>query len=263
MGYILIVGAGGMGRWFARYFRNMGYEIKAYDIDLERARLVAEEVGGIFLKQPDIEGVEVVLNAVNLPSAVKVVERFTELGFRGMFIDVSSLKKEVNSALRKGIMLPLSIHPLFGPGAKGIEDKRIVLTPIVDAKVERKAVERFFPKAKILVMDEEAHDRYVTYVIQLPQALSFLALKVMESEEWNVFMEGMSFRMLKMMVALSLHNSMGLAKELLLMNPDSKELLRRLDEAFKKLKKGEMDVKDIRWMDVECEYKRAYEVLEG
>jgi prephenate dehydrogenase len=263
LGYILIVGAGGMGRWFARYFRSMGYEIKVYDIDFERARSVAEEVAGIPLKQLDIKDVEVVLNAVNLSRAVEVVERFTGLGFRGMFIDISSLKKDVNSALRKGVMLPLSIHPLFGPGAKEIEDKRIVLTPIVDVKVERKAVERFFPKAKILVMDEEVHDRYVTYIIQLPQALSFLALKVMEGEEWNILMEGTSFRTLKMMIALALYNSLGLAKELLSANPNSKELLRRLDKAFKKLKKGELDVKDVRWMNLEGEYKRAYEILEG
>ena len=257
---ILIVGAGKMGRWFANYFSSKGYDVRICDVNRRKAEEVAREVKG-----KAVEGLrdeEMVLCAVNLRNASRIAEDFSNKGFKGLYIDISSLKKGVNSVLRKGRMIALSIHPLFGPGAKSIEGKKIALTPIVDAETELEMAKKLFEKARFIIVDEEEHDRTIAYVIQLPQLLSLLASKVLKDEKFMLF-EGTSFSMLKMMVAVSLYQSEELVKELLELNPYVEEVIGELKKGVKEIDRGKVNIGDFKWMSLKNEYEKAYRCFEA
>lgn len=253
---ILIIGAGGMGRWFARYFSDRGFSISILDVDPEKARRVGRELGAKVVERPT-GNEDIMLVAVFLSKAREVVE---SLGwYRGLLIDISSVKGPVNRAMRKGSFKPLSIHPLFGPGATTLKDKTIVVTPIKDGDEEARLAAELFPEAEIRVMDEDEHDRAVAYAIQLPHLLTQIASAVLSGLD-GLPIEGTSFSMLKMMMGLSLYSSERLMREMAEVNPYFKEVVEKVREYLSGPQKicGE-----VKWINLKEEYERAYRCLEA
>jgi len=68
----------------------------------------------------------------------------------------------------------LSIHPLFGFGARTLKGKRIALIPIKGSKKELNLVQRFFPEAIISVISAEEHDRVMALTLSLPHFLNMV-----------------------------------------------------------------------------------------
>lgn len=253
---VLIVGAGGMGRWFARYFSDRSFSVSILDLSLEKASKVGRELGLNVVERPSGDE-DIILVAVYLSKAKEVVESLK--WYRGILIDISSVKWLVNQAMREGSFRPLSIHPLFGPGAMTLKGKTIVVTPIRDEKEEAGLARELFPEAEIKVMNEREHDRAVAYAIQLPHLLTEIASAVL-SELDGLPIEGTSFSMLKMMMGLSLYSSKRLMKEMARINPYFKEVVEKVKGCLSSPQKmGEK----VKWIDLREEYEKAYRCLEA
>lgn len=253
---VLIIGAGGMGRWFANYFSRMGFSVSVLDVNFEKASKVASELGVGIAERPSGDE-DVILVAVYLSEAGKVVESLK--WYRGVLIDISSIKGPVNRAMRDGSFTPISIHPLFGPGATTLKGKTIVVTPVRDEREEVRLATELFPEAEIKVMDEREHDRAVAYIIQLPHLLAEVALAVL-SELDGPPIEGTSFSILKMMMGASLYSSERLMEEMAEMNPYFKEVVEKVRGY---LTSSERRGKKVGWIDLKGEYERAYKCLEA
>lgn len=253
---ILIIGAGGMGRWFARYFSNRGFLVSISDLDLEKAFKVKRELDIEVVERPSGDE-DLILVAVYLSKAKEVVESLS--WYEGLLIDISSVKGPVNRAMRKGSFKPLSIHPLFGPGATTLKGKTIVVTPIRDGDEEARLAMELFPEAEIKVMGEDEHDRAVAYAIQLPHLLTEIASGVL-SELDGLPIEGTSFSVLKMMMGISLYSSKRLMREMAEVNPYFKEVVKRVKECLSSPQKMG---KEVKWIDLKEEYEKAYRCLEA
>gem|GEM_PF-1783118 len=170
---VLVLGLGRMGSAIASLLASVGHEVRGYDPSPE-ARARASAAGVSTVGSPDPAGYGAVVAAVPLWLSAEVARELCPR-IPGMYVDVSTLKVEVNAELRRcGGPLRVSVHPLFGRGAGGLAGWPIALTPIEDAERELRAASELFRGAELIVMDESTHDEAVAYSVALPHVLGYL-----------------------------------------------------------------------------------------
>ncbi|MFP3870576.1 MAG: prephenate dehydrogenase/arogenate dehydrogenase family protein [Syntrophobacteria bacterium] len=115
----IIGGLGKMGRWFHRFFSELGYPVSVADRSTRQTpELLAQTC-------------QVVLVAVPLQETVQVVRTVGPLVQKGaLLMDIASLKREVVAAMLKFCSgAVIGTHPLFGPGEPNITGQTVVLCP--------------------------------------------------------------------------------------------------------------------------------------
>ena len=115
----IVGGHGKMGRWFHRYFGELGYRVSVADLDTEiRAQDLAPRC-------------DVLLLAVPLQDMVEVVHNIGHLVRNdALLMDIASLKSEVLRAmLEVSSSSVIGTHPLFGPGEPNITGQTVVICP--------------------------------------------------------------------------------------------------------------------------------------
>ena len=192
---VTIIGGGGrMGRWLVRHFLSRGHNIRISDIRTVEAAAFAESVGVSFSEDNSEAIRDADLTVVSTPITVasRVLREISPSVKEGSIVaEISSLKSHVVPVLLEMAgrhINPLSIHPLFGPGLKKLEEEKIALIPIVDPSSEADSVNRFFPGAKVIVVEAEEHDRAMALTLCLPHFLNIIFASMM-SEEDLVFLK--------------------------------------------------------------------------
>jgi len=109
----LVVGAGAMGRWFAR---TVDANVTFLDRETETAVAAAEEFDADVADPDDPPAADVVCLAVPIPAASNAVAEYAPYGDRAV-VDVTGAMAEPLSAMRDHApdMERLSLHPLFAP----------------------------------------------------------------------------------------------------------------------------------------------------
>lgn len=192
MNVTIIGGAGRMGRWLIRHFLGRGENVTISDIRFEEAKRVAESYG-VRLAKNNCEAVkETDIVIVSTPIAVTpglLQEIAPKVKKDAVVSEISSLKSQVIpilTNLAKRNLKPLSIHPLFGPGAQKLEEERVALVPVVDPSFELKMTESLFPGVEVIVVDAEEHDRAMALTLSLPHFANMIFGSVIGEEDLNV-----------------------------------------------------------------------------
>lgn len=169
----VIGGAGRIGAWFVRYFTGRGLITIVNDLLVDRVRSLAASTGAEFstLSKEDLRSLDLVLITVPIEAMAEVVASVAPNMREGaVLVEVSSIKspvmKAMKGALEEGI-IPLSLHPLFGPSTESLESERIVLVPVADESRELELAKRLFPEAEIVSSGVEEHDRAMAVVLSL------------------------------------------------------------------------------------------------
>ncbi|MEM0479857.1 MAG: prephenate dehydrogenase/arogenate dehydrogenase family protein, partial [Candidatus Nitrosocaldus sp.] len=213
---ITIIGAGGrMGSWFARYFYMRGHSIYLNDKDAHALQALAssllnhgvgEESKRVTLLHRSIlnadnggGGVESIIDAINnsnivmlslpmdvIPKAVDEVARYMHRG--SVLVEIASLKHDVHKALRDVVerygIKPLSLHPLFGPGADVNATNRFVLIPVIDGRDEEGIAREILPNAKLVIVeDADEHDRIMAIVLGMVYAMNIAFADMLECKD--------------------------------------------------------------------------------
>lgn len=151
----IIGGLGKMGRWFHRYFGELGYRVSVADLDTE-------------IKPQDLARTcDVVLVAVPLQHAVEMVRNIGPLvKNNALLMDIASLKSEVvRKMLEVSSAAVIGTHPLFGPGEPNITGQTVVLCPGRGQEwqewLNRVLLES---GARVAVVSPEIHDYYMAVV---------------------------------------------------------------------------------------------------
>jgi len=104
-------------------------------------------------------------------------------------VEISSLKSQVLPELEKmaarGVKT-LSIHPLFGPGVTETIEEKIALVPVSDSFSELKLAKTIFPKAELIIVDGEEHDKAMALALSLPHFMNIVFASVIGQEDINV-----------------------------------------------------------------------------
>lgn len=113
---VLIVGAGTMGRWFARVIDGPETTVAFADLDPGMAEAAAAESGGRAVPTDTDERFDLVCPAVPIPAIAAAIEEYAPLA-ESAIVDVSGVMAEPVAAMADHApdRERLSLHPLFAP----------------------------------------------------------------------------------------------------------------------------------------------------
>ena len=184
----ILGGAGGMGEWFARFFKENNCNVRIVDIS-DKIEAVAKELGVQFstadilkmepeaLKEAFVD-TDVLL--VSMPIAITghVIERVGPALQEGsLLMDVTSVKKAPVEMMKKctteGVEI-MGTHPLFGPSAKSLHGMPVIFVPIRKGPLYEEIYDIFERNgAKIEFLTAEEHDEIMAVIQGLPHFILF------------------------------------------------------------------------------------------
>jgi prephenate dehydrogenase len=228
---IAIIGVGGkMGRWFANYFQENGYEVSGYDSENQ-----------INIKNiiPANSLVSAVLNADYVllctptrrtPEIIRLIAKEMKRG--SYLIEISSQKSKTAAALAKmpSKVYPICIHPMFGPGAKNVKGQHIISIPIKDAKKELSVTKALFPGANFVTIDAIEHDKKIAVILGLTHLINVVFANILAKDDkisLTEKMSGTTFKAQKILTESIMTESPELI-ETIISNPE----IRRFAEEF-------------------------------
>lgn len=167
-GRALVVGGGGnMGRWFADFLDSKGYAVTVLDPKAGDAYPRASETNAAV-------AADLVLVATPPAAVAAVLDALPRTD--ALVLDISSLKSPCLDALRRargrGLRVT-SIHPMWGPTARLLAGKNLVVCSLGDAEADAAARALFADTAaKVVDLAADAHDAAMAYTLGLPHALN-------------------------------------------------------------------------------------------
>jgi len=188
----IIGGAGRMGAWFAKYFLEHGHEVVISDIRVDKAKEIVKQMG-VKLSESNAwaaRGADLVLVSTPIDVTPKVLtEILPEVDEHAIIAEITSLKSKVLPVLRGAAIRGkrvLSLHPLFGSGARKLSGEKIALVPVVDPAGERELANKIFPEATIVPVDCNLHDRAMALTLALTHFINIIFASIIGEEDINM-----------------------------------------------------------------------------
>ncbi len=241
-------GTGRMGSWFARYFKEKGCEVVIWARTVERLIETAEKIGVDYALEAEtaVRDSDLVMVSVPISGVIEVVRRVSPHVRRGAILfDVASVKGNIPELLKieadRYKYNAVSIHPMFGPGAKGLQGQKIVIIPLEGHEEAARWLAGYFAEngAKVLFSNAKTHDRMVALTLALPHFLNiFFAVLLAESGETPRMLRDFSGTTFKLQVTLSesvLQENPNVYAEIQVENMPFKELLEKGEKIFREM----------------------------
>ena len=180
---VAIIGAGKMGRWFTRFFKDEGYSVVVSSRTRSKAEALRDEFG-VELADSNVEavqGADWVLVCVSLDSLEVVLKEIgSHIRSGQVVMDIGSIKEIPVNMLHKYVTngITLGTHPVFGPGAKSLEGQNFVLTPIKEE--ENRFAGEFKSwleerNAEVTILSPRRHDELMSLVLGFPHFVGLVA----------------------------------------------------------------------------------------
>ena len=227
---IAIIGAGGqMGKWFCNFFEKSGFDVTGFDTDNPIPKNITEAKSLISA----ILNVEYVLLSTptkKTPEIIRLIAK--EMKRDSYLIDITSQKSKTAAALGKipNKVSPICIHPMFGPGAKGVKNQNIISVPIKDGKNELSVAKSLFPGANFVTIDSNEHDKKIATILGLTHLINIAFANILAKDnkiQLTEKMAGTTFKAQKIIAESILTESPELI-ETIISNPE----IRRVAEEF-------------------------------
>lgn len=209
---VLIVGGRGkMGTWLAHFFHAQGHAVTTFD-----------PAGGLegFPTTPTLAeglaGAHVAIVATPLEAAHETLRATLALRPRALVVDIFSLKSVVAPMIRDAVASGLhvaSIHPLFGPDARLLAGRTLLVCDTGD-RAASKQIRAFFEPTALTIRDLslESHDRVMAIVLGLSHAVNLIFSRALVRT-------GVGFRTLQDFGSSTFHKQVRTAAEVAAENP--------------------------------------------
>lgn len=237
---VVVGGLGQMGGWIRDFLRAAGHRVGVVDrrppagplpfpvsTDLDRAA----------------QDADVVVVATPMRVAPDVYEQLFSTGTGATIFDILSVKAPLLPSIRRGIgrgQHLSSAHPLFGPGARSLLGRNLLVLDCGDAQATRK-VSSLFERSALTItqIPVEQHDPLIADVLGLPHVLSLLFARTLthgrRSSDELAAGASTSFRRIAEVAQIVARENPELVGDIQTLNPASKDLFRRLETALKDL----------------------------
>ena len=227
---IAIIGAGGqMGKWLAGYFVKKGFEVTGFDTENPIPSNInkAESLISAILNK---EYVLLSTPTKKTPEIIRLIAK--EMKRESYLIDITSHKSKTSTALGKipAKVCPVCIHPMFGPGSKGVKGQNIISIPIKDGKKELGVAKNLFPDANFVTIDSSEHDKKIAIILGLTHLINIAFANILAKDDKILLMEkmaGTTFKAQKIIAESILTESPELI-ETIISNPE----IRKVAEEF-------------------------------
>ncbi|MDK2891950.1 prephenate dehydrogenase [Methanohalophilus sp.] len=178
MQMLIIGGTGEMGQWFAKFFKNEGYDVW---VSGRRGRAdVAEKLEVNFTSSPKeiIPDCDIVIVSVPIDITPEIIRQAAPLMKPGsLLMDLTSIKKKPVEAMIEASpedVELLGTHPMFGPSIPSLQGQTFILTPV------KNRCENWFPKIRKLLEKQGAHIEIITpqehdHIVSIVQGLTHFA----------------------------------------------------------------------------------------
>lgn len=228
-----------MGALFARDFARLGKVVTVIGPHAAKVRRVARAIGvragrGI----EDALSADLMVVCAPLDREVGVLEQIARAAALPEIVaEIGSIKSPLVPALRnvarRGVTV-LSIHPLFGPGAKTWRGQRMPLVPIARPAVELRLARAIFHGAAIEPLSASRHDSIMARVLAAAHAVNVIfaaGLGVPDAAALDRF-GGPVYRLQRRLSAAVLSEDPKFYALLQTMNPSAAPVLERMRDAL-------------------------------
>jgi len=180
---VAVIGAGKMGRWFTRFFKDEGYSVVVSSRTRSKAEALRDEFGAEAADSnvEAVQGADWVLLCVSLDGLEPVLKEIgSHIRAGQVVMDIGSIKEIPVQLLHKYVKngVTLGTHPVFGPGAKGVGGQNFVLTPVNEE--ERRFAAEFKGwleerGAEVAILAPRRHDELMALVLGFPHFVGLVA----------------------------------------------------------------------------------------
>lgn len=171
MKILIIGGTGETGRWFAKFYKNHGFEVVVWGIN--KRKDIAQELGVKFADnlEEEIKTSDVVMISVPIEITEKTIKEIApKMKPESLLMDITSIKKGAVEAMLKYAPEDVEIlgtHPMFGPSIPDIRGQIVIFTP-VEGRCTRwlPVIKELYENngAHIEIMSPEQHDKMMAVV---------------------------------------------------------------------------------------------------
>lgn len=227
---VAIIGAGGkMGDWFTTFFLNLESKkvklydtkskIKIYEGKYEKKLIITKDIISC------IKNADLILICVPISNISEIVFECSKNAKPGAIIsEISSIKNQSFESLIniRQDLVPLCIHPMFGPGAKNIDKMKIIVIPVRNEQNEFLLAKKIFEGANIIQVDSaEIHDKIISVVLGFTHYMNLVFAKFLTNLDYDEFKKygGTTFKMQSLISESILTDNSQLMTSLLFFNP--------------------------------------------
>jgi prephenate dehydrogenase len=179
-----------MGRWFAGFLLKDGKEVVISGRNQAKLLEAKKQLGVEIASSGEaVKSADAVLLSVPIENFAEVVKEISpHLKPEQIVIDITSVKvlpvTIMHQYLKKGLVL--GVHPLFGPGAKGVTNQNFVLTPTnSEEKVLAQKIGEYLETrgAKVSLMTPQEHDEKMAIVLGLSHFIAIVSADTLLSSD--------------------------------------------------------------------------------
>lgn len=174
---LVIGGAGRMGWWFVRFLRTQQWTVEIADPagPPHRPEVIRHADWRTLSLDHDL-----IVVAAPLRTSGTILSGLAARRPRGVVCDIGSLKAPLRNGLdqlaKAGVQVA-SIHPMFGPDARLLRGRCVILVDLGSETATRLMEALFAPTLALVVrMDLAEHDRMAGFTLGLPHALNLAFL---------------------------------------------------------------------------------------
>jgi prephenate dehydrogenase len=241
---VAIIGAGKMGLWFCNYFsKKNNHDVLLYY--KKKIKLDSKKFAGNITVckslQPCVSKADIVFVCVPIRITIPVVNKCVSMMKKGAcIVEISSLKMDIFDSLLDipDYLVPLSIHPMFGPGAKKLSDTKLLVIPIRNEKREQKLVRSLFKDARIIVIkDPKSHDSIMAVILGMIYYVNLLLANTLSKENITLLkrVSGTTFYLQTLLFESILTDNSSLIMSLLADNKQLVKYLKKYNEESARL----------------------------
>ena len=231
---VAILGVGKMGLWFCNYFsKKSNYRVFLYDKRKIKVESISNRRKVTICKslQTCVGKADIVIVCVPIRLTIPLINKCISIMKNGAcIVEISSLKSDIFNTMLKipEHLTPLSIHPMFGPGARNLSDTKILIIPIRSENRERNLVKLLFNEARtIVIKDPQTHDSIMAIILGMIYYINLLLASALSREDITLLkrVSGTTFYLQKLLFESILTDNSSLISSLL---SDNKQLIRYL-----------------------------------
>lgn len=241
---VAILGVGKMGLWFSNYFsQKNNYRVFLYDERKIKLESISNRKKVIICKsfQTCVSKADIVIVCVPLRLTIPVIKKcISIMKNRACIVEISSLKSNIFNSMLKipKHLTPLSIHPMFGPGARNLSDTKILIIPIRNENREKNLVKSLFSGARtIVIKDPQTHDSIMAIILGMIYYVNLLLASSLSKEDITLLkrVSGTTFYLQKLLFESILTDNSSLIVSLLADNKQLVGYLKRYNEESARL----------------------------
>lgn len=241
---LAIVGIGKMGLWFCNYFsKKNNFNVSLYDkrninLDLKK---YPNNITVCKSLETCVRKADIVIVCVPIRITIAVVNKCTHIMKKGAcIVEITSLKTDIFDSLLKvpDHLIPLSIHPMFGPGAKQLRDTKILIIPVRNKRKEQRLVKSLFNEAKtIVIKSPKYHDALMAVILGMVYYVNLLLGVTLSNENIKLLKKfsGTTFYLQALLFESILTDNSSLISSLLADNKELLKYLKKFNEESSKL----------------------------